>query len=503
MSEVSTYLKVFIFFWSLFALTNSGFDNSEGGFHYQVAEHIIETGQLGFETSQPGIFTVAPNGRTYASHEIGNTLFFLPIAWLNLTLQKLWFGSLSSEQLEIAKEFVRSFQPSFYSAITLAAFFGILRLGFAQKRIPALLATSGLALTTFFWTHTRESFDGVLCSTLLTISFLFLLRFKQQKSRLDLIIAFASLGFGFITRISMVLAIVVSIGYLVSISRPYAQTLVRNLGLALLTLVPFVVWQSWYNQLRTGIFYLSPVQTDAKYRFANALDGNLLVGLQGILASPGKSIFIYAPLLILSVLLFRKFWKNHPKEALYILVLSLAWLLLHARLRSWYGSWGWGPRHFITILPILFIPFAANIELVLRKAYLKVLALLLGSLGFVLALASMISDWHFRMVLADGKTLSDEFFVWSLRHSQPVDMLTGVLKNLITVFKLVMHSPSVQNQNLWFLNSGLKEYGSFTVNFWPNNLIFAGVAWYWIVPPVVLLIVLMFSSLRSVLASKA
>lgn len=81
------YLNVFVFYWALLALTNSGLDNSEGGFHYQVAEHIIKHGQLGFDTPQPGIFSIAPNGRTYASHEIGNTLFFIPTAFINILLE--------------------------------------------------------------------------------------------------------------------------------------------------------------------------------------------------------------------------------------------------------------------------------------------------------------------------------------------------------------------------------------------------------------------------------
>ncbi len=62
--EYKTYFNVFIFFWAVFALSNSGFYTSEGEFHYQVAEQIVKHGKLGFATDQAGIFITAPNGRT-------------------------------------------------------------------------------------------------------------------------------------------------------------------------------------------------------------------------------------------------------------------------------------------------------------------------------------------------------------------------------------------------------------------------------------------------------
>jgi len=36
--EYKTYFNVSIFFWAIFALSNSGFDTSGGEFHYQVAD---------------------------------------------------------------------------------------------------------------------------------------------------------------------------------------------------------------------------------------------------------------------------------------------------------------------------------------------------------------------------------------------------------------------------------------------------------------------------------
>src|SRR4051794_11708124 len=80
---------VSLFFACLFALSNSGFDNSEGLFHYQVARLFVDTGNIGFDQPQVGIFTTAPNGRTYASHEFGNVAMLIPMAAFNSATGKL------------------------------------------------------------------------------------------------------------------------------------------------------------------------------------------------------------------------------------------------------------------------------------------------------------------------------------------------------------------------------------------------------------------------------
>lgn len=174
------YFYVFIFFWALFALSNSGVDTSEGGYHYQVAYQIIKHGQLGFDTPQPGVFQIAPNGRTYAGHEIGNTLFLLPTTLTNVLLENIFSRFISLEKIEMLQKFILSFQAGVYSALTATTFFAILQTRFAQTKIHSFLATLCLVLTTYFWTYSRNLFDGVLCSTLLTLSFFLVLSYRKK-----------------------------------------------------------------------------------------------------------------------------------------------------------------------------------------------------------------------------------------------------------------------------------------------------------------------------------
>ena len=349
-----------------------------------------------------------------------------------------------------------------------------------------------LVFTTYFWTYSRNLYDGVLCTTIILLSFLFLLAYRRNKQLFYLACCFICLGFALITRLSTILAVLASISYLVTINNTSLVKRIKEAGTIILVFTPFVIWQFWYNHLRTGIFYKSPVQT-IMYADNNGLDGNIFVGIQGLLLSPGKSLFIYAPLVILSGLLFPRFYKKHQKEAIYVAALSILWLLLHAKLKSWYGAWGWGPRHFVTILPIMFLPLAVNIKYVFSKTILKIAAIVLASFGFILALSSMISNWQFRMEYAKQRgLLNDETFIWSLGNSQPIDMLKGAFGNVV---RTINHAPEIVIKDSY---SPANEYASSTINVWYNSFHYAGMPWYIIFILVAPLLILMYLSIQNI-----
>lgn len=471
-------LSVFLFFWALFALTNSGMDISEGRGHYALAKNLVTHGDLAFDQSPPeGVFQKGLNGRWYAGHEIGNTLFLLPVAWINTHVEDSLTRYFSLKEVSWVSAFLTSFQAGLLTAITGAAFFYILRRNFGLRILPAFGAAACLLLTTFLWTYTRNLFDGVLCTTLITLSLLFLLEYVRHGNKTAMIsAAWLFMGLAFITRLSTLLIIVAECSYL-ALSIKTKGALKQCVATAAL-LIPFIAWQCWYNYLRTGCFYLSPVQTS--YGHHNDLDNNILVGLSGLLASPGKSIFVYAPLLLLSVVRFPRFFREYRNEAFFVLFVASFWFCLHARLHSWYGSWGWGPRHFIMILPILFLPFAVYFQEIWKEKWMRLATILCGGFGFILAVCSIISSWAGRLLAAlELGRLDDEFFVWSFRNSQSFDMLKAGVEN---IYRMMTHGPIPALPTSYCL---VNRYAEGTVNVWPNVMIFAGFPWYMIVPLVI------------------
>jgi hypothetical protein len=257
----------------------------------------------------------------------------------------------------------------------------------------------------------------------------FLFAYRRSRDRIVLAVAFAFFGFGLITRLSMVLPLIAAVIYLVSLARVRPARLLQDAVVAALTLTPFVCWQLYYNHLRTGNPLMSPVQ-GPQYAANNALNGDVLAGLTGLLFSPGKSIFIYSPIALLSIIVMRRFFKNHSYEATFVAIVGILWLLLHARLQSWYGAWGWGPRHFVTIAPIIALPFLVT-RVEIRTRWLRWAAVALLFSGFLLASASILGNWQYRMSLAlhQGRS-QDSIFVWDPVRNQAVDALTSAVRQI-------------------------------------------------------------------------
>lgn len=82
------------------------------------------------------------------------------------------------------------------------------------------------------------------------------------------------------------------------------------------------------------------------------------VGFLGLLASPAKGVLWYCPLLLLSLLGARAFWRRDRGCALAILAASAAWLLLISRYYQWFGGGSWGPRFLVPLLPLWILPAA-------------------------------------------------------------------------------------------------------------------------------------------------
>lgn len=104
----------------------------------------------------------------------------------------------------------------------------------------------------------------------------------------------------------------------------------------------------WGEQLRPG---------DAPRPF---LLSELPRGLFGLLLSPGKSLLLFAPPLLLALPRARALWRHEPAVALAALGAGATSLLLFASYFYWEGGYAFGPRHLLPVLPLLLLPLACG-----------------------------------------------------------------------------------------------------------------------------------------------
>lgn len=84
-----------------------------------------------------------------------------------------------------------------------------------------------------------------------------------------------------------------------------------------------------------------------------------LTRLYGLLFSPGKSVFLYAPPIVLFFFAFARFYKTRRAEALACLVLVVTLITFHAGFDIWSGDGAWGPRYLDVTMAFFILPISA------------------------------------------------------------------------------------------------------------------------------------------------
>jgi hypothetical protein len=170
---------------------------------------------------------------------------------------------------------------------------------------------------------------------------------------------------------------------------------------------PGVLLVLWYNLHRFGspfvVFRPNALGTleDLAAPWFSILH---LQGIAGLLLSPGKGLFWYAPPMLLVALAATTLARRHRTEALAIGAYGLVAIVFFGRFRYWHGDWGWGPR-YVAPLFLAAAPLAWLVAERIRAARPRVKAAGLSALvGAVLLQAGPVMGrpvpYHFALVLA-------------------------------------------------------------------------------------------------------
>jgi hypothetical protein len=173
----------------------------------------------------------------------------------------------------------------------------------------------------------------------------------------------------------------------VSIERSIAQrpmTAGISAGAAALTrpqcflFAPLLLWRSWSNggwralfraAVPIGLAFLGQLGynivrfddvTNFGYSngtFPQRFTTPFLQGAYGLLFHPAKSLFIFAPVVLLIPMALHVLWKEH-RNAFWLLIGNFViTFILIAKWWAWHGGWYWGPRllvpGFIPMIPIV------------------------------------------------------------------------------------------------------------------------------------------------------
>jgi hypothetical protein len=203
------------------------------------------------------------------------------------------------------------------------------------------------------------------------------------------------------------------------------ESCVRYLLWCLAATVTGLALSFLYNKLRFGSYF-----EDGKMRLSllrgYPVFGNPLSGLATLLLSPGKSVFLYSPPIILSIIGARHLRRRQPKLVVVMVGTSIVLLSLLSCIAFAGGDWCWGPRYLVVLLPLwaLASPFVS----VNRRGRHHWVVLAAVSLGFIVQVGALSVEnqrFFFERKLQDFFWAGDSWFYF--KHSALFSRIGEVL----------------------------------------------------------------------------
>mgnify|MGYP005842674899 CR=1 FL=1 len=329
----------------------------------QVTQAIVERRSLNVEPCAPGS-KVGMDGYCYSKYGLGQSLLGIPFYVVGKVLLPLAPVPSIVDERGLVRAGTIPYLASLLGTVSTAGAVALLyalslELGFS--RFGAVAAAFSLGLGTFAWHYSRTFMSEPTSLVVILLSFYSALRFRNGDGAAWLALSGVGSASSFLLRSTNAAAVAVIACWILWEMQVRRQGSIRwmliNMGVwAAPVLVSLVVFFT-YNLMRFG----SPWETGYGSE-AGAFTTPFYVGLYGFILSPGKSLFIYAPITLAGVVGWFYLRRTQPIVASVILALVLAYLLLYSRYYAWYGGGAWGPRFLVPILPFVTVGVAALVE---------------------------------------------------------------------------------------------------------------------------------------------
>lgn len=432
-----------------------------------LSAFVIQSGELGTSdtthrlqattwlwTDEPQVF---PNeypefgihgrgGKLYGWYGIGQSLLMLPADIVGTYL----------EQLPVFADYgvdpgVRSIVVSYstnilISVLTALVCFRFLRLlRFSTRQSVAGVLALLFCTTHLHYTQNLMENDYILLLTLAGLTFQY--QWLLNGHRRALFIGSAAFGLNLLTRLTTGLDLLAGGVFLLLVlwfeevrGRALWQRLASYVKIAAPVYAFFLLIDRLYQYYRFGSFFETYVSVFVReQRMLNpSLPANypwespFHVGFLGALFKPEKSIFLFDPLLVLTILVSVLAWKRFRRDVkawvLTAFLLLLAYICFYAKYTVWSGDFAWGDRYVSSAAEL-----AAFISVPLWLRHRAELGRLVGWLGSVLIVVSAIVQvaslaFWLPLEIYQMDTLGHPTFVVALRFKNIVAFALGKMQ---------------------------------------------------------------------------
>lgn len=319
-------------------------------------------------------------GRWYSKYGILTTLLYLP----PLAVERLLGGELSLAELGTSS--LRLILGLYQLGFVLLAAFYLHRLAalYARSRITPPVFAVCVLFATFTWNYARAQSSEIFQLAFFLGFYVHLICWRRGGAQRDL--HFAEIWLVLLVLTKSFHIVLVPLLAILALTRDWDRTTAAwtSLEHELRTRWRFHLVHVWAPMLLLGLLLLGVNGYKFGDPFATGyaegphvvgiFGGSFLEGLSGFLFGPQRSVFTHFPLLLLSLLGVVSFARRFPFELTLAWAVFLVYLLSLSNYVYWDGSWSYGPRYLLLVLPLVSLPFVDVIDGFSRNLRLWALA---------------------------------------------------------------------------------------------------------------------------------
>jgi 4-amino-4-deoxy-L-arabinose transferase-like glycosyltransferase len=402
-------LSVFVFFAALYVATAAGHIYTIDGYlNYAVTRSIGTRGSL--EIPKHMMTVEGRGGRNYSKLGVAQSLVSLPLFWTGSLVERVspgnrvfsayadlvsipyGSGTLAAEpqdlirvsDVEGARVFFATLTNALITALVCLIFWSLLR-RYGLPRKAALLATCLLGFATPYWIYARDYFAEPLFAACLLAAFYLVTDPAKSGAARRAALAGLVAGLGILTRPSFAPLAAILAAYLVLASGDRRWGLAQA-GWFALGCLPGAALTAGLNAYRFGGIFTTGYHT----AFDKGFSLPLAKGILWNLASPYRSILLYAPAVLVFAFGIREFVRKHRGEA-WLAVAIIAYIFItYSKWWAWHGGWCWGPRFLLPAIPLLLIP---GLVAARTRRWLAATAAALGLAGLAVQLSAVLINY--------------------------------------------------------------------------------------------------------------
>lgn len=418
----SAGLWLFLTFFALYALAAPGNLAGDTEVRWSIARQIVRANGLHIEEDlQTNNFVFGPDGKRYSYYGLGQSLLMAPFAALALAAEAS--AVLNPATADLAAQFLTSIILFPAIGAMLILLFSRLVLSLGCSRTVALAMAVLLGAATMIFHYSVNGQEQTQIAVLLVLALILAVRYFDNSTLTRACLFCLALGACLVFRSAsaiMILPIylVVALADAVKSTRAPAQSAARWLVAGLLGVGPAIALCAAYNYVR----FASPLESGYSLVAETAMGGHTmfesspLPTLAAMLASPGKSILLYNPLLILFPLCIRRFYRKSPVITLASLAAILANFIFYSFCTTWAGDYAWGLRYQVPVIALLLLPLAAILDRPIKPA-LRAIIITLAATSCVIQLSSIVYNFNLEFVQNPNHCLIPDAYVWDLSQS--------------------------------------------------------------------------------------